>query len=98
VARRLVQALVNAGYRGRPLRQPGRRPVAALRPTRLPNLLLEALKLRFGMKLRTPYTLHDMAADAWACSTRLRSARARRRRQHGRHGRAARGAGGAERC
>jgi pimeloyl-ACP methyl ester carboxylesterase len=60
----LVQALVNAGYR---VVRFDNRDVGLSQHfdhLGLPNLLVEALKLRFGMKIRTPYTLHDMAADS----------------------------------
>ncbi len=59
-----VQGLVRAGHRV--VRFDNRDIGLSARFDHLgtPNLLWEGMKLRFGMPVRAPYTLHDMAADA----------------------------------
>lgn len=60
----LVQALVQTGHRV--IRFDNRDVGLSQRLTQLgvPNLLWESMKLRFGMAVRAPYAVADMAADA----------------------------------
>lgn len=58
-----VQALVDAGYR---VVRFDNRDIGLSRhfdDLGVPNLMWESVKHRFGMNVRAPYTVHDMAAD-----------------------------------
>lgn len=60
----MLQALMDAGYR---VIRHDNRDIglsADLAHLGQPNLMWEGLKFNLGMKVRPPYTLHDMAADA----------------------------------
>jgi pimeloyl-ACP methyl ester carboxylesterase len=59
-----VQPLVDAGYRVIRFDNRDCGLSDALDQLGVPNLMWESLKLRLGLPVRTPYRLHDLAADA----------------------------------